>query len=171
MKTTYIVTFLSPIILLTSSAQAYKYTFENISDKDAVVQFQLMADLGDRLNTLPVKARSSAVMDISEWNRAGLCIDPQSIKIKFLSGENSGKFKQPFGLGSTDDIRNKYWSIFNVDSIHKLVGSVKGDDVEKILAADNGITDYGEMGSCGDKYLYFTYVTKNTYPIIQALTK
>jgi hypothetical protein len=66
-------------------AQAYKYTFNNKSDKKAIVEFKLALDLttGNKDEKIEVLAGDTNFINISEWHRAGLCMDMQSIRVKF----------------------------------------------------------------------------------------
>lgn len=77
-----------------SLSHTYKYAFINRSDKAAEAQFKLALDLTTnyKIETVSIPANSTSSITIPEWYRSGLCIDPYSIRIRFLP---NGTFQKP----------------------------------------------------------------------------
>lgn len=91
MKKICVIALLSFKLFVAFSAQAYTYTFNNKSDKEAEVRFQL-AGIAEPIETVKVAALGTATKNIGVWNRAGLCMPISSIEIRFLPSE---QFKKP----------------------------------------------------------------------------
>jgi hypothetical protein len=84
MKTSYIIAAgLGALIII--PAQAYKYRFNNKSDKKAIVKFKLALDLttGNKDENVEVLAGNTNSINISELLRTGLCMNLQSLRVKF----------------------------------------------------------------------------------------
>lgn len=88
------ITMLSLMMLVAGKIQAYTYKFNNDSQKDIEVQFQLIADIttNNKLQKVMIRAKDTASITIPEWFRSGLCMDAGSIEVRFLP---DGKFTQP----------------------------------------------------------------------------
>jgi hypothetical protein len=120
MKTSYIVLGLGALVVI--PAQAWIYTFNNKSDKSAVVKFQLALDLttGNKYQEITVPARGTNSINISEWHRTGLCMDLQSIRVKF---ENAKDFRPILFMrdqADFDSVMQKGLSIFTQQSSEQL---------------------------------------------------
>jgi hypothetical protein len=127
MKTSYIITAgLGALVVI--SAQAYTYTFNNKSDKKATVRFQLELDLttNNKYQDVTVAAMGNdgkpgtASISIPEWYRAGLCMNLQSIRVKF---ENDKDFRPVLFMqdqADFDSVMRKGISIFTQQSSEQL---------------------------------------------------
>jgi|GEM_PF-4497991 len=153
-------------IFTSCSVNAYEYTFDNKSDFDAEVQFKLAADIVANfpIQTVKVSKNSSAPYNITEWHRVGLCIDINSIRIKFLP---DGEFKQPGFLPS------KRGGIVNTNK--------EEGDFEYVVRTKNMPPEFQKYGiksakakvgnpsfggiECGNKTISFTH-TADMYPLI-----
>ena len=135
---------------------AYTYTFNNKSDKDAEVQFKL-AGVDEPTETVKVAANNSASITISVWNRAGLCIELESIKIRFFPDD----FKKPWLTTEAYGSQHFDYVVQNK--------KMPPEYAVRRISAENAAHDsaWGAPMQCLDRTYDFTYVEQNTYPVLR----
>jgi hypothetical protein len=154
---------LSVLVLSAVKLQAYTFTFNNTSEFDAEVQFKLAADVVAKfpLQTVKVPAKGSGSVTISEWWRAGLCIDLASIEIKFLP---DGVFKLPWPAGGTwfdEVVQTK-----KMPKIYAEAGKINATAESEV---NKGYRSFGKMFNieCSNAVIDITYHEHNRHPVIR----
>lgn len=166
-------------LVVTFGANAYKYSFINLSNKQAEVQFKLVG-INEPTETVVVPPMTSdgkpgsASKFIGSW-RIGLCMDPRSIRIRYLP---DGQFKIPvradwcvdvgiMGHCSSRDLFELFLEKKTIASLKEYIQSYRYDgtnakNTEEFAAAtqDKGLY-------CFDQTFTFSFADDENYPVIK----